>query len=223
MNSIIKAMNLANRLRKSYFPTHLLSENKKTCVSINLPIKGHCTPTKQCAQDCYGKSGHTALPSNTKKQKFISKYLERKDITLLIHECRQFISVRLNGVGDLNPQHLPAILSLAEACPQTEFWGMTRKTNIATKVNGKLPNLSILMSIDVTSPDSVWKYDGALCFGPRRPEDAVPDDERIITIFPRHHGGRVIGNTPTDKKDCPAVRHTVNGCIECKRCWNWKG
>ena len=222
MTPIQTALKLANKLRQGYSPSQLLSENKKTCVSINLPIEGHCEPTKRCAQDCYGKSGHTALPSNLKKQHFISNYLERKDITLLIYECQQFISVRLNGIGDLNPCHLPAIFSLAEACPQTEFWGMTRKIPIAKQVNGKFPNLSLLMSIDSTSPDSVWKYPGHLCFGPRRPEDQVPDDPRIVTIFPRHHGGRVIGNIPDDKKDCPAVRHTVAGCIQCKKCWSWK-
>ena len=65
-----------------------------------------------------------------------------------------------------------------------------------------LANLSLLVSVDVTSPGSVWKYQsGPLCFGPRRPEDAVPDDKRIITIFPRHHAGRVIGDIPLDDKD----------------------
>lgn len=219
MNTILKTLKLANKLRQGYSPLTLLSENKKTCVSINMPIKETCIPTARCAQDCYGKSGHTILPTNIKKQKFMSKYLEKGDIELLIHECSTYLSVRLNGVGDLNPCHLPAIFSLAEACPQTTFWGMTRKVPIATAINGKLHNLSILMSVDVTSPKSVWKYDGAMCFGPRRPEDDVPDDQRIITVFPRHHAGRIIGDVPVHKNDCPAVRHTVNGCIECRKCW----
>lgn len=222
MDYISQALKLANKLRKGYFPGTLLSENKKTCVSINLPIAGHCIPTKRCARDCYGRSGHTALPSNTKKQRFLSKYLEEQNIGGLVQEAKGYVSVRLNGIGDLNDAHVPAILSLAEACPQTEFWGMTRKIPIADQVNGKLPNLSLLMSVDITSPQSVWKYPGFLCFGPRRPEDDVPDDDRIITIFPRHHAGRVIGDIPVDDKDCPAVRHTVSGCIECKRCWDWK-
>jgi len=222
MTAIQMALKLANKLRTGYWPTTLLSENKKTCVSINMPIKGTCIPTKRCAADCYGKSGHTALPTNTKKQRFLSDYLEKGDIEALIQEAGSYVSVRLNGVGDLNSCHLPAIISLAEACPQTEFWGMTRKIEIADQVNGKLGNLSLLVSVDVTSPDSVWKYPGTLCFGPRRPEDAVPNDDRIITIFPRHHAGRIIGDIPLDDKDCPAVRHKVDGCIECKRCWSWK-
>ena len=223
MTTIEKALHFANNLRTppSYHPVQLLSENRKTCISINLPIKGHCTPTKQCAANCYGKSGHTVLPTNLKKQTFISNYLAKGDIDLLVYECQQYVSVRLNGVGDLNINHLPAILSLAEKCPQTIFWGMTRKIPIAKGINGKLPNLSILVTVDPTSPKSVWDYDGTLCFGPRRPEDSVPDDERIITIFPYHHIGRIVGNIPDDPRDCPAVRHRVKGCSECKRCWSW--
>lgn len=221
MTTIEKAIQFANNLRTGYHPVQLLSENKKTCVSINLPIKGHCVPTKRCADDCYGKSGHTALPSNIKKQEFISNYLAKGDIDLMAYECQRYFSVRLNGIGDLKTSHLPAILSLAEKCPQTQFWGMTRKIHIAKEINGKLPNLSLLVTVDATSPDSVWKYDGTLCFGPRRKEDPVPDDKRIITIFPRHHIGRIVGNVPHDPRDCPAVRHTVNGCIECQRCWSW--
>lgn len=224
MNYVSKALKLANKLRTGYFPITLLSDNKKTCISINMPIRDTCIPTKRCARDCYGKSGHTVLPTNTKKQSFISKYLEKGDIAQLIHECSGYISVRLNGVGDLNDEHLPAIFSLAKECPQTTFWGMTRKPPIAEQILAKdLPNLSLLVSVDVTSPGSVWKYQsGPLCFGPRRPEDDVPDDQRIITIFPRHHAGRIIGKVPDDPKDCPAVRHKVDGCIQCKRCWDWK-
>lgn len=220
MDTIEKALLMANKLRKDYHPITLLSENKKTCVSINLPIKGHCKPTKRCLKDCYAKCGHTALDSNKKKQQFLSDYLLRTDLDLLIFECKRYVSVRLNGTGDLKPGHLPGLLSLAKAASQTTFWGMTRKPDIAAAVNGVLPNLSLLVSVDPTTPASVWNYPGKLCFGPRRPEDVVPDDDRIITIFPRHHAGRIIGDVPVDPKDCPAVRHEVNGCIECKKCWN---
>lgn len=207
------------RNKNTYRPSQLLSDNDKTNISINLPIKGHCTPTKRCLQDCYGKSGHFRYGNTQKKLSFLSKYLEGKNIDDLIAECMPYQGVRLNGVGDLLPTHLPQIFSLAEACPQTTFWGMTRKIDIASQVNGTLNNLSLLVSVDVTSPKSVWNYDGILCYGPRRPEDDVPDDKRIITIFPRHHAGKVIGNIPHDKRDCPAVRHTIKGCIFCQRCW----
>lgn len=223
MDTVQQALKLANKLRTGYVPIQLLSENSKTCISINMPIASTCYPTKRCSRDCYGRSGHIAWENSLRKQRYIANYLEQGDIDLLINECRQYVSVRLNGVGDLNAEHVPAILSLAEACPQTTFWGMTRKIPIAEEVlTGNLPNLSLLLSVDVTSPASVWEYQtGPLCFGPRRPEDDVPDDQRIITVFPRHHAGKIIGDIPLHAKDCPAVRHKVDGCLQCKRCWNW--
>ena len=205
-----------------YHPTTILSSNTKTGCSINLPIKGHCRPTKNCAKTCYAKCGHTALPSNLKKQQWVSDYLKGTDLTELIRECQGWTAVRLSGTGDLLIEHVPNIRQIAKACPATQFWGMTRKIEIAKALNNKLPNLKIMVSVDSSSPESVWKYQGTLCWGPRLTADKVPKTG-IHTIFPYHFAGKVVNikNMPRDKRDCPAVRHTVSGCLSCNRCWNW--
>jgi len=59
-----------------YFPTTILSENSKTGCSLNLPIAGHCRPTKNCARVCYAKCGNTAYPNSKRKQIWLSKYLK---------------------------------------------------------------------------------------------------------------------------------------------------
>jgi hypothetical protein len=202
-----------------YKPITILSDNRKTGCSIDLPIQGHCTPTKNCLHDCYAKSGPQALPCSQRKHLYVSTYLKRKNIRELIIECKRKTNVRLNGSGDLLPAHIPQILKLAQSCPETIFWGMTRKTNIALALNGRIPNLHLLLSVDSSSPEAVWNYPGKMCYGPRRYEDTVPDDPRIVTVFPRHFAGRIIKNVPVHKKDCPAVRHIVTGCAYCKRCW----
>jgi hypothetical protein len=28
-------------------------------------------------------------------------------------------------------------------------------------------------------------------------------------------------NIPQNPRDCPAVRHTKDGCLSCGRCWSW--
>lgn len=203
-------------------PQKILSDNSKCGCSINMPIKGHCCPTEHCKHDCYARTGHTAMPAPVRKQKWVSNYLKQKDISRLINECIGRSAVRLNGTGDLLKEHLPQILSLAKACPNTQFWGMTRKPEIAKALNNKLPNLKLLVTVDSSSPQSVWNYDGKLCYGPRRPDDIVPDDPRIITVFPRHFAGRVVNGVPRHPKDCKAVWHEIPGCLHCGRCWNFK-
>ena len=206
-----------------YHPSSILSSNTKTGCSLNLPIKGHCRPTKNCAKACYARCGHTALPSNIRKQVWLSNYLKGQDITELIQECRGRTAVRLSGTGDLQTEHVPNILKLAAQCPATQFWGMTRKLEIAKALNGHHPNLKIMVSVDSSSPESVWKYKGVLCWGPRLATDKVPNLKKIRTIFPYHFTGRIVQeqSMPKDQRDCPAVRHQVSGCLECGRCWNW--
>lgn len=208
-----------------YEPNYILTKNKKCNASIDLPIEGHCRPTRICMHDCYARFGHQAMDNCVRKQQWLSKYLANPDrfggLSRLAEECRPLRAVRLNGSGDLLPAHVPTLVRLAEICPETQFWGMTRKPGIARRINSRLPNLRILVSVDASSPASAWKYNGALCFGPRQPEDEVPEDPRIVTVFPRHHGGKVIKGMPHHPKDCQGVWHTISGCMACGRCWNW--
>lgn len=205
---------------ESYAPGTLLSSNSKTGCSIDFPIEGHCRPTKNCAKDCYAKKGPIAWKNSKRKHDFMTTYMQGGNIKALIFECKQRSVVRISGSGDLLMEHIPNLLKLAKESPMTTFWGMTRKTEIAEAVNGKLPNLKLLVSVDSSSPDSVWDYQGKMCFGPRREEDTVPNDDRIVVVFPYHFGGKVVGKVETHKKDCPSVR-THEGCFNCGRCWNW--
>jgi hypothetical protein len=160
------------------------------------------------------------------KQSWISEYLKGNydsKLALLIEECKIHPAVRLSGTGDILKEHIPNILKLARACPSTIFWGMTRKLEIAIALNNKLPNLKLMVSVDSSSPESVWNYQGTLCWGPRLATDIVPADPRIRTVFPYHSSGKIVQakSMPKDKRDCPAIRHTLNGCMECGHCWTW--
>ena len=150
-------------MAKSYRPQHILSSNTKTGCSINLPIKHHCRPTKNCSKTCYARSGYTALPNSLRKQEWVSKYLSGGDISELIRECSSKTAVRLSGTGDIQTEHLPNLLRLARACPATQCWGMTRKLEIAKALNGELSNLRLMVSVDSSSPKAVWhNIDGCL-------------------------------------------------------------
>jgi hypothetical protein len=203
-------------------PTTILSENRKTGSSIDLPIAGHCRPTTNCSRACYAKRGPQSWPHSARKHVWTSDYLAGKNITRLCHECHRHPAVRLSGSGDLLPTHIPNLIRLATTCPSTTFWGMTRKVEIARAINkAQLPNLRILVTVDATSPAKTWDYNGTLCYGPRHPTDQVPDDPRILTVFPAHYIGRTQKGMPTHPKDCPAVWHKVTGCAACQRCYTW--
>jgi len=201
----------------------ILSSNKKTGVSLNF-TRADCRPTTTCLKCCYGKAhylgnGKAALAKWARNSQYLATTPDCKE---LIVEARAFSAVRISGIGDIIPKQVPNLIKLAKACPGTQFWGMTRKPELAKKLNGRLPNLRMLVTVDATSPQSVWDtYDGRLCYGPRRAEDKVPRDKRLVTVFPYHASGKVVGNVPTHALDCPAVRHKVSGCLECTRCWTW--
>jgi hypothetical protein len=201
----------------------ILSKNKKTEVSLNLP-RSNCRPTTICSFCCYGRHhyiGHGPAP--LAKWNRNSDYLtQTPDCKELIDEACVFTSVRIAGVGDLLPSHVRNLLILARKCPDTQFWGMTRKPELARKLNNKFPNLHLLVTADASSPDKVWDYEGRMCFGPRRAQDHVPRDRRIVTVFPYHNSGKVVNHVPEHRLDCPAIRHKVSGCLDCGRCWKWK-
>jgi len=199
----------------------ILSTNRKTAVSINLPVR-NCKPTRRCAAACYACEGPIAWKNSIRKALAVDAALRKGEIEGLIWECRMLQGVRLCGSGDMTMDHVPAILKLAEACPNTTLYGFTRRREVAEAINGKLVNISLIVTFDTTSRDKKLQgYEGPLAFGPRRPGDEVPDDPRIIVVFPEHHAGHTIPGVPEHPKDCPATRGMSrhHACQRCRRCW----
>jgi hypothetical protein len=199
----------------------ILSTNRKTAVSINLPVR-NCRPTRRCMAACYACEGPIAWRNSIRKALAVDVALRAGQVEGLIWECRMLQGVRLCGSGDMTLDHVPAVVKLAEACPDTTFWGFTRRREVAEGVNGRYSNLSLIVTFDATSPDrELVGYKGSLAFGPRRPSDEVPDDPRIIVVFPEHHNGRTIPGVAAHPKDCPATRgmNRHHACQRCRRCW----
>lgn len=209
---------------KTYKPSKLLSSNTKTeDPSLNLPIVGHCiNQTERCMSLCYAKKGPISFSVSVLKAEYLSKYLSQtKNLRQLIGECYSVQSVRLNGGGDLLPKHVNAVIKLARACKETTFWGMSKNKEVLYLINGsKLKNLSLLYSIDATTPKKEWEtYEGGMVFGPRLVGDPVPSDNRIRTVFPYHKGGKVETGAEHHHKNCKAVFNHSIKCSSCKRCW----
>ena len=202
-------------------PLIVLSSNHKTGTSINLPVI-NCKPTRRCAAACYACVGPISWGNSIRKALAVDAVLRSGELEGLIWECRRLRDVRLNGSGDMTLEHVPALLELAQACPGTVLWGFTRRRQVAEAVNDVRRNLSLIVSFDTTSPaGELDGYDGPLAFGPRRPRDRVPDDRRIVTVFPEHRIGHTMRGVPFHPKDCPATRgaQRLMACARCWRCW----
>lgn len=213
---------------KTYKPSKLLSCNSKTNdPSLNLPIVGHClNKTDNCSKNCYALTGPISLSLSVLKGEYLSRYLLQTDLRQLIGECSVVKSVRLNGGGDLLPGHVPAILKLAKVCKDTTFWGMSRNKEVLKAVNNSgLKNLSLLYSIDASTPPQLYKdYKNGLVWGPRLAGDEVPlNDPRLKVIFPMHQGGKIRDKEmPQTRLDCKAVVNKSLHCNMCRRCFTAK-
>lgn len=201
----------------------VLSGNKKTGASLNLPLL-NCRPSKLCAETCYAMEGYVAQDMSIRHTQAVDAMLRTGlGIAQLTKECQARDDVRLCGIGDLVEDHLPQLFRLAEDCPATIFWGFTRKREIADWVRAKrLSNLTLILSWDHTHPpEHVAGYAGPLSYGPTRPGDEVPDDPRIIVVFPEHHQKDPHPDTAITSKDCPAIRYgdeKQDACQRCRRC-----
>lgn len=214
------------RVRLPEMTHKMLSGNKKTGAALNLPLSC-CRPSARCAETCYAMEGFISSDRAIQHSLVIDRLFRiGEGMVRLIKECRKRKDVRLNGIGDFITDHLPQLFRLVEACPKTIFWGFTRKKEIAVLVNGQYKNLSLVLSWDATHHKShVRGYKGPLAYGPIQPGEKVPNDKRIIVVFPEHHQKHPHVDILEHKKDCPATRIPIGreylkegACQRCQRC-----
>ncbi|MEN6550153.1 MAG: hypothetical protein ABFE07_29265 [Armatimonadia bacterium] len=209
------------KLSPAYRPKEFLSTNSKTGTSLNLPVI-NCRPSARCAQACYACTGPISWHNSITKSLAVDAELKAGRVERLIEEARRLTNVRISGSGDLTLEQVPAIIRAARSCPGTLFWGFTRKPEVARALHRKARNLTIILSFDASSKDRSFRgYRGPLAFGPRRPEDAVPSDRRIVVVFPEHIQGHTTKGVPRHRLDCPTSRGAEhdNACEKCQRCW----
>ncbi len=80
----------------------ILSTNRKTAVSINLPVR-NCRPTRRCAAACYACEGPIAWKNSVRKALAVDAALKKGEIEGLIWECRMLQGVRLCGSAARSP------------------------------------------------------------------------------------------------------------------------
>jgi len=225
MSNFLRRLNKENELVKNItyrFP--LLSENKKTGHAINLPIK-NCRPSAYCQKVCYACLGPISFDASINRSLLTDYLLSSGDVNGFIYECSALTSCRICGSGDLNIEQAPSIIKIAKACPKTSFYGFTRKREIADGLLKKVKNLFMMLSIDHTTPENVYKgYKGKIAFGPRVKGVDMPKIKNISVSFPEHHRGETVEGIKELDSDCPATRGLSHegACLNCRKCMGGK-
>jgi len=139
----------------------ICSGNTKTGWSVNFPIWRTCRPTKVCAALCYGAVKGRPITWDKSLLKYLRVYryflsAPAEEVAERIYKeykARGMTFLRWNGVGDLFPEAVKVINILAREHPDMILWVVTRKPEMAAKIDRKAKNVYVMFSLD-NDPDS---------------------------------------------------------------------
>ena len=133
----------------------VLSFNKVTGYSVNVPIASTCHPTATCLKTCYFASGAPSWPNSLRHQVAIHNLIKADpkafaERVALEYDQLGLTFLRWNGGGDLFEESISAIHHLARMRPDIVLWVVTRIPALAVKVQN-FKNVFIHFSLDKDS------------------------------------------------------------------------
>jgi hypothetical protein len=214
---------------------NVLSFNKVTGYSVNVPIAETCRPTAVCMKTCYFSAGAASWSNALRHQRKVmatmmadpAGFAER---VALEYDNLGLTFLRWNGGGDLFAANVAAINHLGAIRPDIPIWVVTRLPEWATQIE-QAPNVFIHFSLDKHSlqrrkdflrlkPKSKNFFFSYQCDKGEVPEPA--NLEGIAVLFfdsyqPTCDLQRFIPETV-----CPLNTRAdiTDVCRECRRCFN---
>lgn len=237
VSDLVKKTKTLNDLDEGPLRSHekICSGNTKTGYSVNFPIWRTCRPTKVCAALCYGAVKGRPITWDKSLLKYLRVYryfLNTDPETIADRIRKEYVSkkmtfLRWNGVGDLFPEAVEVINILARKYPDMVLWVVTRKREMAAKIDRKAENVYVMFSLD-KDPDSRKRK--TLMDRHRHP--------RVYYSFLRQEegddtlGARIVFNAHQKKKDlgyddprtvCPVDAGQIpleGACEGCRKCFS---
>lgn len=131
---------------------NVLSYNKVTGYSVNVPIANTCRPTAVCLKTCYFAAGAPSWANALRHQRKVydslrdspKKVAER---VALEYDRLGLTFLRWNGGGDLFPENVEAINHLGRLRPDIVLWVVTRIPEMAALIEHR-SNVFIHFSLD---------------------------------------------------------------------------
>ena len=212
----------------------VISANKVTGASINVPIAGTCQPTKVCIQDCYAGNNSQSWPSSLRKQARTQRAMAADPIAFAQRVAREYDRKRLtylrwNGVGDLTPPAVEAVNWTIRERPDITLWIVTRIPDLAAQiehgsrafVHFSLDRYSLdrRHSFIAASPKSRNHFFSYQC---ERNEVAPPSNEiGASVLFYKRYKPSPLADL-RDPALCPlnTLNDCAGACARCRRCFN---
>jgi len=213
----------------------ILSYNKVTGFSRNLPIAPTCQPTKVCSTTCYFAKGGTSWPNSLKKQHRLFNSIKDDPGTMaqrLADECGKstLTFLRWNGGGDLFAESVQMLNRFARLKPDLPVWVTTRLPELAAQVESQA-NVFVHFSLDGSSLDRKTRYEAL----PRQSQNyfySYQCDKGEVPSLDKLEGVSVVFfdgyKPPGDYAHlekaviCPlnTLDDITNACEGCRRCFN---
>ena len=140
----------------------LISHNKVTGFSINVPIAWTCQPTKVCIKECYFAKGHNTWSGALNHQAKVYGLIKDDPNKFAQKVIREYDNhglsfLRWNGGGDLFKESVEAINIIGKERPDIVLWVVTRIGKWASLID-EYPNVFIHFSIDESSRRKMVSY-----------------------------------------------------------------
>lgn len=131
---------------------NVLSYNKVTGYSVNVPIANTCRPTAVCLKTCYFAAGAPSWANALRHQRKVYESLRDSpkkvaERVALEYDRLGLTFLRWNGGGDLFPENVEAINHLGRLRPDIVLWVVTRIPEMAALIDHR-PNVFIHFSLD---------------------------------------------------------------------------
>lgn len=213
----------------------VLSFNKVTGYSVNLPIASSCQPTASCLKTCYFATGAPSWSNALRHQMAVEATIKSDpkafaERVALEYDRLGLSFLRWNGGGDLFPESIDAIHYLATKRPDVVLWVVTRIPELAAEI-AHLPNVYVHFSLDRSSMARKEKF---LRIKPKtrnfffsyqaEPEEQVPFSivEKVSVLFFNNYHPSWTKRQLNHPVVCPLNRaaNIAGVCETCRRCFD---
>ncbi len=213
----------------------VLSFNKVTGYSVNVPIASTCRPTATCLETCYFAKGAPSWTNSLKHQAAVQNLITHDpkgfaERVALEYDQLGLTFLRWNGGGDLFAESVSVINYLGRIRPDIILWVVTRIPELAAQID-HLENVFIHFSLDKHSLNRREKFiqlkprSKNYFFSYQCEPDELPSENFLgkaaVLFFDNYHP---TGNVQRYRKEivCPlnGKENIAETCVKCRRCFN---